>query len=75
MKFYIKITCALTKLFKESKQERQNKLFIFEKVARQTFRRLIKIFTKTFILIHFDLRNLIRIKIDTSEFVIAANLF
>ena len=75
MKFYIKIIRALTKLLKENKQEKQNKSFIFKKIARQTFRRLIKTFTKPFMLIHFDFRNLIRIEIDASEFAIAAILF
>ena len=75
VKFYARITHVLTKLFKESKQERQNELFIFEKAARQTFRRLIKTFTKIFMLIHFDLRNLIKVEIDASEFIIATILF
>ena len=75
MRFYIKITRVLTKLFKKSKQERQNKSFIFEKAARQTFQRLIKTFTKTFMLIHFDFRNFIKVKIDASEFIIATILF
>ena len=39
------------------------------------FRRFIKTFTKAFMLIHFDFRNLIRIEIDASGFVIAAILF
>ena len=75
VRFYAKITRALTKLLKESKQERQNKSFIFEKVARQTFRRFIKAFTKAFMLIYFDLKNLIKVEIDASKFVIAAILF
>ena len=74
VRFYAKIICALTKLFKGSKQGRQNESFIFGKVARQTFRRLIKAFTKAFMLVHFDLRNLIRVETDASEFVIAAIL-
>ena len=74
VRFYAKITRVLTKLFKESKQERQSESFIFEKVARQAFWRLIKAFTKALMLIHFDLRNLIRVKIDASGFVIAAIL-
>ena len=39
------------------------------------FRRLIKTFTKAFMLIYFDLKNLIKIKINVSEFIIAAILF
>ena len=75
VRFYVKITRALTKLFKESKQRRQSGSFIFEKAARQAFRRFIKTFTKTLMLIHFDFRNLIKVEIDASEFVIAAILF
>ena len=75
VRFYAKITRILTKLLKERKQRKQNESFIFEKIARQTFRRFIKTFTKAFMLIHFNLKNLIRIEIDASEFVIAAILF
>ena len=74
VRFYVKITCALMKLFKENKQERQNKSFIFKKTARQTFRQLIKTFIKTFMLIHFDFKNFIKIEIDASKFVIATIL-
>ena len=75
MKFYVKIICILTKLFKENKEKRQNESSIFEKIVRQMFRRLIKTFMKTFILIHFNFRNFIKIEIDASEFVIGAILF
>ena len=75
VRFYVKITRVLTKLLKKNKQGRQNELFIFKKIARQTFRRLIKTFTKAFMLIHFDFRNFIKVKIDVSKFVIAAILF
>ena len=72
---YIKIIRILTKLFKNNKQKIQNKLFIFEKIAKHIFRQFIKTFMKAFILIHFDCKNLIRIKIDISEFVIETILF
>ena len=75
VRFYVKIIRALTKLLKKNKQEKQNESFIFEKTARQAFRRLIKTFTKTFMLIHFNFRNLIKVEIDASEFVITAILF
>ena len=39
------------------------------------FRRLIKTFTKALMLIHFDFRNLIKVEIDASKFVIATILF
>ena len=75
VRFYVKITYILIKLLKGNKEERQSESFIFEKIARQAFRRFIKAFTKAFMLIHFDFRNLIRVEIDTSEFVIATILF
>ena len=75
VRFYVKITRALTELFKRSKQEKQNELFIFNDGARQTFRRIIKTFTKTFMLIHFDLKNFIKVEIDVLKFIIAAILF
>ena len=75
VRFYVKIIRALTKLFKKNKQERQNESFIFEEIARQTFRRFIKAFIKAFMLIHFDLRNFIKVETDASKFVIAAILF
>ena len=74
MRFYIKITRALTKLFKENKQKKQNESFIFKKIARQTFRQFIKIFMKMFMLIHFDFKNLIKIEINASKFIITAIL-
>ena len=75
MKFYAKITRALTELLKENKQKKQNQSFIFKEVARQTFRKFINVFTKALMLIHFNLKNLIKIEIDTSEFIIAVMLF
>ena len=74
MKFYVKIIHVLTELLKESKQEKQNESFVFEKTARQTFRQLIKTFIKAFMLIYFNFKNLIKIEIDASEFVIATIL-
>ena len=75
VRFYTKIIYVLTKLLKKNKQEKQNESFIFKETARQTFRRLIKTFTKTLMLIHFDFKNLIRIKIDASKFIIVIILF
>ena len=65
----------MTKLFKKSKQKRQNESFIFEKIARQMFRRFIKTFIKALIMIHFDFKNFIKVEIDASKFVIAVILF
>ena len=75
MRFYIKIIRFLTKLFKESKQKKQSESFIFDDIAKQTFQQLIKTFIKTFMLIHFNFRNFIKIKIDASNFVIIIILF
>ena len=75
VRFYVKITRLLTKLFKKNKQRKQSESFIFNDVARQMFRRLIKIFTKTFMLIYFNFRNLIKVKIDASNFIIIIILF
>ena len=75
IRFYIKIIRALTKLLKKiSKKNRMNHSFL-KKSRDRRFRQFIKTFIKTFMLIHFDFRNLIRIEIDTSEFVIATILF
>ena len=75
IRFYIKIIHTLTKLLKRNKQKKQSKLFIFKKIVRQTFQRFIKTFIKALLLIHFDLKNFIKVEIDASEFVIAAILF
>ena len=71
VKFYARIIRALTKLFKNNKNEKQIDFFNFNVEARKAFRLLIDAFTNASMLIHFDSKNLIRIKIDASEFVIA----
>jgi len=64
----------LTELLKNSKQEKQNKFFVFNKNAVAAFKKLITVFTRAFMLVHFDLKNYIRVETDVSEFVIAAIL-
>ena len=75
VRFYARIIRALTKLLKNNKNEKQNEFFNFNAKVRKTFQRFIDAFIKTFMLVHFDLKNSIRIKIDVSKFVIAAILF
>ena len=60
-------------LKKVSKENKINHSFL-KKAARQTFRRFIKTFIKALILIYFNFKNLIKIKLDISEFVIATIL-
>ena len=74
VRFYAKITRALTELLKGSKQGKQSGSFIFGDGARQAFRRLIKAFTEAPMLVHFDPRNPIRVETDASGFAIAAIL-
>jgi len=64
----------LTELLKDSKQEKQNKSFVFNKNAVAVFKKLITAFTRVFMLVHFDLKNHIRVETDVSEFAIAAIL-
>ena len=75
IRFYARIIRALTKLFKNNKNEKQNESFNFNAEAREAFQRLIDAFIKIFMLVHFDSKSFIRIKIDVSKFVIAAILF
>ena len=75
VRFYARIIRALTKLFKNNKNKKQNEFFNFNAEAQKTFQRLIDTFIKIFMLIHFNSKSSIRIKIDASRFVIAAILF
>ena len=75
VRFYARIIRALTKLFKNNKNEKQNKFFNFNAKARKAFQRFIDAFIQTFMFVHFNSKNSIRIKINVSEFVIATILF
>ena len=44
---------------------------MYSEVARVAFIALIDVFTRIFMLIHFNFKNRIKIKIDVFEFVIA----
>ena len=46
IKFYARIIRALTKLFKNNKNEKQNKFFNFNVEAQEAFQRFMKIFIK-----------------------------
>ncbi len=59
-------------MLKRSKQRKQNKLFIFNKIARAAFVKLITIFITISILIYFDLQKSIRVETDISKFAIVA---
>jgi len=62
----------LTELLKDSKQKKQNKFFVFNKNAVAAFKKLIIVFTRALMLVHFDFKNHIRVETDISEFVIVA---
>jgi len=74
MKYYAKIIRILTKLLKNSKQNKQHNFFVFNKNVILIFRRLITIFTQTSMLIYFNSKNYIRIKINALKFTIATIL-
>ena len=74
VKKFARITKLMTKLLKNNKQEKQNELFVFNVDVVKTFRKLLKIFTKTLMLVHFDSKNKIRIETNVFEFVIATIL-
>jgi len=75
VKYFAKIIRFLIELLKSSKQEKQNKSFLFDALALVVFRIFINIFIIAFILMYFDLKNRIIIEIDVLEFVIAIILF
>jgi hypothetical protein len=70
-----KITKSLTNLFKKRKKEKIDKEFEFTKKARIAFAQLKEVFIKTSILLHFDLKRKIRLKIDAFDFAISEILF
>ncbi len=71
IKKFNKIAESLTDLLKEKKKKKFDKMFKFIKKARKAFNELKKIFIKTSILLHFDLKRRIRLKIDAFDFVIS----
>jgi hypothetical protein len=61
----------LTNLLKEKKKEEFDKEFEFTKEARIAFDQLKEVFIKTFVLLHFDSKRKIRLKIDAFDFAIS----
>jgi len=74
VRYYARITRALTKFLKSSKQRKQNNSFVFNKKVIIIFINFIIVFTQAFILTHFDFRNYIRIKTNIFKFIIVAIL-
>jgi hypothetical protein len=66
-----KIVESLMNLLKEKKKKEFDKMFKFIKKARKAFKKLKKVFIKTSILLHFDFKRRIRLKIDAFDFVIS----
>ncbi len=66
-----KIVESLTNLFKEKKKREFDKMFKLIKKTRKAFKKLKEIFIKTSILLHFDFKRRIRLKIDVFDFVIS----
>jgi hypothetical protein len=71
IKKFNKITRSLTNLFKKRKKEEFDKEFEFTEKARIAFVQLKDVFIKTSILLHFDSKHKIRLKIDASDFAIS----
>jgi len=57
VKYFAKIIKFLIKLLKNSKQKKQNKLFLFDVFALIVFRAFINVFIIALILMHFDFKN------------------
>ena len=62
---------SLFELFKDNKNEKQIDEFVWNKKTMTIFKKFIRMFIETFMLIHFDSNNQIMIEIDVSNFVIA----
>jgi len=75
VKYFAKIIKLLIELLKNNKQEKQNKLFLFDVFALVVFRAFIVVFITIFMLVYFDFKNRIIIKINALEFVIAIIFF
>ncbi len=75
IKKFNKIIKSLTNFVKEKKKKELNKEFEFTKEAQIAFAQLKNVFIKTSILLHFDLKRKIRLKIDAFDFAISKILF
>jgi len=75
VKYFAKITRFLIELLKNNKQEKQNKSFLFDTFILVAFRVFINTFIIALVLVHFDFKNRIIVKINASKFVIAIIFF
>ncbi len=71
IKKFNKIIKSLTNLLKEKKKKEFDKKFEFTEKARIAFAQLKDVFIKTSILLHFDSKRRIRLKIDAFDFAIS----
>ena len=74
VQYFAKIIRLLIELFKNNKQKKQNRLFLFDTFALTAFQILIDIFIIVSILIYFDFKNRIIVEINILKFAIAAIL-
>jgi mevalonate kinase len=75
IKKFSKIAKSLTNFFKKKKKKKFDKEFEFIKKTRIAFAQLKDIFIKTSILLHFNSKRKIWLKIDAFDFVILKILF
>jgi hypothetical protein len=75
IKKFNKIDESLTNFFKKRKKRKFNKMFKFIKKTQKAFKELKKTFIKTSILLYFDFKRRIRLKIDVFDFAISKILF
>ena len=71
---YAKMSCFF-ELFKNNKNEKQIDEFVWNEKTITIFNKFIRMFIKTFMLIHFDSNNQIMIEINVSNFAIAKIIF
>jgi mevalonate kinase len=68
---FSKVVKSLTNLLKERKKKKFDQMFEFTNEARIAFEQLKEVFTETSILLHFDSKRKIRLKIDAFDFAIS----
>ena len=66
---YVKIILSLIELLKKSKKKKQVRTFVMNEIVLIVFRNFIKVFITTSMLIHFDSRLKIKVKINIFKFV------
>jgi hypothetical protein len=75
IKKFNKIVKSLTNFFTQKKKKEFDKMFKFIKKTQKVFKEWKKAFIKTSILLHFDFKRKIRLKIDVFNFTISKILF